>query len=312
MALLLFCGASGVMEASPNSIRFQGRITDNQGNPIVGPEVRVRFSFFDASYGGAKLWETGDRTVSTNESGLFSADLGPLDAALFSSNPDMFLEIAVHDGSDYKVLKPRQKLSSVPFAFYSDNAQSANRADQSNLAENIADNTVSTSKIQNGAVTADKIAGHSISTAAITPGFSAMLIPSGMVALFAQSCPAGWTRFDLLDNRFPLGVPSFSGNPGGSNQITGLTTAAAGGHSHTVNAHKHDAGTLIAAASSQFMGDEQDGGGVDNWPTHTHPITGNTGSSSPGTNTQGLHTHAISSDGHWLPPFLGMVFCQKD
>jgi hypothetical protein len=37
----------------------------------------------------------------------------------------------------------------------------------------------------------------------------------GMIAMFADSCPAGWTRFAALDNRFPMGGMSY-GTVGGS------------------------------------------------------------------------------------------------
>jgi hypothetical protein len=45
---------------------------------------------------------------------------------------------------------------------------------------------------------------------------------------------------------------------------------------------------------------------------HVHPLSGATEASSPGTDTQGAHTHVIDSDGTWRPPYLGVVFCKKD
>ena len=38
---------------------------------------------------------------------------------------------------------------------------------------------------------------------------------TGMIAMFAQNCPAGWTRFAPLDSRFPMGAGVY-GTTGGS------------------------------------------------------------------------------------------------
>jgi hypothetical protein len=46
-------------------------------------------------------------------------------------------------------------------------------------------------------------------------------VPSGMIALFDAACPAGWTRYGALDNRFPRGIDPAAetvGATGGSEQ----------------------------------------------------------------------------------------------
>ncbi len=48
-------------------------------------------------------------------------------------------------------------------------------------------------------------------------------IPSGMIAMFDTSCPSGWTRFAVLDSRFPLGAATY-GSTGGSITHTHSTT----------------------------------------------------------------------------------------
>jgi len=44
-------------------------------------------------------------------------------------------------------------------------------------------------------------------------------LPSGMVAMFTDACPTGWTRLTAMDNRFPRGA-SIYGGTGGSTTIS--------------------------------------------------------------------------------------------
>jgi len=54
-------------------------------------------------------------------------------------------------------------------------------------------------------------------------GTTALSVPSGLIAIFDTSCPAGWTRVSAFDNRFLQGSPSYG--------ITGGAT----GHTHEYN-----------------------------------------------------------------------------
>src|ERR1039457_4490445 len=45
--------------------------------------------------------------------------------------------------------------------------------------------------------------------------YAVAAIPQGLIAMFAGSCPAGWSRFTALDNAFPMGGGSY-GATGGS------------------------------------------------------------------------------------------------
>jgi len=284
--------AGGLRGASPNTIRFQGRLTDNGGNPIVGPNVRVKFALYNTLEGGASVWGMGESVVATNEAGLFSTDIGPLDPALLTSNPDLFLQVSVHDGASFKDLKPRQKLSSVPYALHADFSENSAR---SAATDSIPDNIVSTATLQ----------------AAVLGS----LIPSGMIAMFDASCPAGWTGFTQMDNRFPLGVPSFTGNGGGNPTITGLQISPAGQHSHTLAPHSHSVSMVTQSASSACG--EMGGGGSGCHPsdwTHTHNVSGTTANNSGGltTSNQPDHTHGITQSQAWLPPYMGVVFCKKN
>ncbi len=153
--LVLFVIATTYSIAA-DSFRFQGRLTDSTGAPVVGPEVRVKFALYDALAGGKKIWEMSETTVQTNEAGLFATDIGPLDTNVFSQLPSLFLLVSVHDGTGFKELKPRQKLSPVPYAFFS------NASSHSVIADHVIANSISSDQIQPGAVNGTHIKDKSI------------------------------------------------------------------------------------------------------------------------------------------------------
>ena len=88
---------------------------------------------------------------------------------------------------------------------------------------------------------------------------------SGMIAMFAGTCPAGWTRFTALDGRFPMGGASY-GATGGS-----ATTSTGNG---------------VVFSSGQGSGSF--------WSDWKRADNGNPG-----------------SPASILPPYLTVVFCQK-
>ena len=97
-------------------------------------------------------------------------------------------------------------------------------------------------------------------------------IPSGMIALFASGCPSGWTRFTALDDRFPRGASSYGGS-GGSET-----------HSHS-----------YSGETSYVQGFDNAGPAISgDTRSHSHTYSGNTASASN------------------LPPYLNVVYCQKN
>jgi len=134
------------------------------------------------------------------------------------------------------------------------------------------------------------------------------LLPSGMIAMFDQSCPNGWTRFAALDGKFPQGAAAYGGAGGSAT------------HSHTVNSHTHSiTGTTsnasltgsITTYNANFQvtdGQCEIGLGTDTSifsPTsssqHNHNVNLTSGSASPGTDSQSN-----------VPPYLSVVWCKKN
>ncbi len=176
--IFVFCGlllGEGLVMAAPDSIRFQGRLTDSSGSPIVGNDVRVKFALFNTVSGGTAVWE-GPRPqiVATNEAGLFATDMGPMAPHLFANYADLFLEISVHDGTAYKSLTPRQKLMSVPYSFYSENAEQATYAtfvpDKSITGLKIQENAIRSNHLQNEIISSVKLSSNAVTSAKILDG----------------------------------------------------------------------------------------------------------------------------------------------
>ncbi|MBI4009691.1 MAG: hypothetical protein HY361_00655 [Candidatus Aenigmarchaeota archaeon] len=150
-------------------------------------------------------------------------------------------------------------------------------------------------------------------------------IPSGMIAMFAQACPSGWSEYTALRGRFPRGEPT--GNAGSLGQ-GGSDNAIVVTHTHTVNppsttttssgAHTHTAGSFVTTAYAEGAsgtGNLETSGGVG-----TAKNVGVTGTSA----SAGAHTHNVdivqfdsgstgsSGTGANIPSYQELIFCVKN
>lgn len=153
--------------AVPNHLRFQGRLTDSRGEPIVGTPL-VRFEIYDAATGGSVLWQSLELRVTTNDAGLFSAELEIEEAKrnIFFNGSDLFLQVWVKGIAAWSALLPRQPLSSVAFSFASEHARTAVFAD---TATTVVDGAVTASKIQAQAVGRDQLAPQAVGPDQLAP-----------------------------------------------------------------------------------------------------------------------------------------------
>ena len=71
MLLLLFCFAATASAQAPNTMLYQGRLSDDTGNPLVDP-VDITFAIYADAEGGAALWEE-IISLTPNEQGVFTA-----------------------------------------------------------------------------------------------------------------------------------------------------------------------------------------------------------------------------------------------
>lgn len=98
----------------PNLIDYQGRLTDDNGDPVTG-NVSITFSIYDVETGGTALWTETQGSIDV-EAGLFQVSLGSssrfLPDSLFD-DPDRWLGINVAGDGE---MSPRTKIASVPYA----------------------------------------------------------------------------------------------------------------------------------------------------------------------------------------------------
>ncbi len=108
----------------PNTINYQGRLTDASGSPVADGAYLVKFIIYDAPTAGTDLWNTGFQTINTVD-GLFSYQLGSnvvLPNGIFSDT-SRYLGLTV--GTDPE-LTPRSRFISSSYAFEAGNVAWSN------------------------------------------------------------------------------------------------------------------------------------------------------------------------------------------
>ena len=119
--------AVSVMADVPQTINYQGRLTDAAGDPVADGPYLIKFKIYGSPTGTDSLWSSGFQAVTITD-GLFDYKLGAsisMPANLFTT-PARYLGITV--GTDAEI-SPRIQLVSVPYASHSQNADYANLAD---------------------------------------------------------------------------------------------------------------------------------------------------------------------------------------
>lgn len=105
-------------------------------------------------------------------------------------------------------------------------------------------------------------------------------LPSGFIGMFESSCPSGWTRFSSLDDRFPRASTSGGSSGGGTSHYHSFSYSSIA--SETGGAYPYTGASNDLACTGD----------------HTH-------------NTTALSFNSASAADVW-PPYLKVVFCQKD
>jgi len=115
VVLLLLCVAAGSAgaEGVPDSITYQGRLTDNSGQPVPDGSYQVQFKLYTVEIEGDAFWTSKVLNVQTS-GGLFTTQLQPITPAKLAGETNVWLETLV--GDPLAALAPRVKFASVPFA----------------------------------------------------------------------------------------------------------------------------------------------------------------------------------------------------
>lgn len=101
------------------TMSYQGRLTDTEGNPLSG-SYNLRFYLYTDLTAGTQVWYEGHNSVAVTN-GVFNVILGA------SSNPatfpitlamrdNLFLEVRVYNGSSWETMSPRHSLVCSAYA----------------------------------------------------------------------------------------------------------------------------------------------------------------------------------------------------
>jgi hypothetical protein len=116
IVLIMFFMSDSAWAVS-QTINYQGKLTDAEGNALSGSYEMV-FYLYDVESQGDYLWGEG-HAVDVTE-GIYNVQLGsssPFPENIFDNNP-LYLEVQIwnQNTSSHEKLEPRQLLTSTPFA----------------------------------------------------------------------------------------------------------------------------------------------------------------------------------------------------
>jgi len=170
--------------AVPNLINYQGRLTDNAGNPVNGTE-QIVFSIYSTATGGTALWSETQSVTATN--GIYNVMLGSvasLPADLFDQD-SRYLGVKVGTDSE---CTPRQQITSVAFALKSEDADTIDGVD-------------STTFLQNGGkvyVSGRKNVWHCYGNVSLAPTWTDFyVVPTGSVLVVTDVNATGTATFEF-------------------------------------------------------------------------------------------------------------------
>ncbi len=150
------------IQAAPlgTAFTYEGHLTSGT-NPANGHYDFI-FKLFDASSGPAQHGTTHSNLAVVVSKGLFTTELD-FGAGIFDGTA-YWLEIGVrtNGGGSFTTLAPRQSVTPSPYAIFSPSAGTAGSATTASTATSVAANGVSGSAIQNGSITAPKIAAGEV------------------------------------------------------------------------------------------------------------------------------------------------------
>lgn len=115
--LLSLCMATFAFGQIPQTMSYQGVLTEANGNPVNG-SVSLTFKLYDAATGGTKLWEETQQVTVIN--GLFNVILGSVNPLTLPFDKPYWLGICVDGGAE---LTPRIELTSSPYSMTAQSAQ---------------------------------------------------------------------------------------------------------------------------------------------------------------------------------------------
>ena len=196
--------ASGI--PGTGALTYSGVLTDAGGSPLATPQT-VGIAVFDSATAGVKVCELPAQSTTLDPTGHFKLAMPDTCAAAVGANGNLWVEVTLPSGS-----LGRTKVGAVPYAVEANHAASASVAD---------------------------LATNATSLQGMSP--TAFSVPSGMIAMFAATCPSGWSLCDGTGNTpnligsYVKGGSAFAAATGANTHthaLGPLATSGAGGHRH--------------------------------------------------------------------------------
>ena len=203
---------------SQRLIPFQGRLTNQQGEPYTEGRYTIVFNLYDAPVGGTALWTERHESIGLIN-GMVNVFLGSItDLSGQDFSKMRYLGITIDADGNANTpdpeMVPRQMI--IP-AFYAKDSEKLQGADWSAILANgskdprtgyiagarLAENGITGDKIASRGVTGDKIAMNSVLpehlAAATLEELASAFLPPGVIMPFAgpeNKIPAGWLPCD--------------------------------------------------------------------------------------------------------------------
>jgi hypothetical protein len=168
VALSILSFAASVSAGVPQMINYQGVLTDTDGCPLSGNYTMI-FRIYDDSTDGNLLWDETHDAVTVTQ-GNFNVLLGSINPSADPIPYSLFLNdslwLAVKVGNDPE-MTPRQRITSVGYAFKAIRSDTAQFAYEAQIArpisppvesDEITDNAVTSNKILDGSILRDDAA----------------------------------------------------------------------------------------------------------------------------------------------------------
>ena len=135
--LIMFITSLFTIAQVPQTTSFQGLLTDSEGAVVADGDYSLNFKLYDVAISGTMLWEETQLVATVG--GIFNVILGKVNLLDLPFDKQYWLEMTIDGG---EILTPRVELTS---SFYS------------LMSKSVEDSTISTAKLQNDAVTTEKL-----------------------------------------------------------------------------------------------------------------------------------------------------------
>jgi len=146
IVMFLCITAAGLYGAVPETINYQGYLTDTNGKAVNGT-LSITFRIWDAVNGGVSQWEETHSIVPVND-GVYSVILGSINPVLLDFSNQYYLGVTVGTNNE---MTPRQTMTSVASALTADTAHNL-LCTACVTSEMVGDDSINSAKIENGSI----------------------------------------------------------------------------------------------------------------------------------------------------------------